>query len=41
MAITADDIQHVASKYIKPDNLRVVAVGDVSKIQSALGKSAR
>jgi zinc protease len=38
MAVTADDIQRVARKYINPDNLQVVAVGDVSKIKSAMEK---
>ena len=38
MAITADDIQRVARKYINPDNLQVVAVGDVSKIKPVMEK---
>jgi zinc protease len=38
MAVTADDIQRVARKYINPDNLQVVAVGDVSKIKSVMEK---
>jgi len=38
MAVTADDIQRVARKYINPDNLQVVAVGDVSKIKAAMEK---
>jgi len=33
MAVTAEDVQSVARKYINPDNLQVVAVGDVSKIK--------
>jgi zinc protease len=38
MAVTADDIQRVTRKYINPDNLQVVAVGDVSKIKSIMEK---
>lgn len=38
MAVTADDIQRVAKKYINPDNMQVVAVGDVSKIRPVLEK---
>jgi len=38
MAVTADDIQRVARKYINPDNLQVVAVGDVSKIKGTMEK---
>jgi zinc protease len=38
MATTADDIQRVARKYINPENLQVVAVGDVSKIKSVMEK---
>src|SRR5262245_57791533 len=38
MAVSADDIQRVARKYINPDNLQVVAVGDVSKIKPVMEK---
>jgi predicted Zn-dependent peptidase len=38
MAVTADDIQRVARKYINPDNLQVVAVGDLSKIRPVMEK---
>jgi predicted Zn-dependent peptidase len=38
MAITADDIQRVSRKYINPENLQVVAVGDVSKIRPVMEK---
>ena len=38
MMVTADDIQRVARKYINPDNLQVVAVGDVSKIRPVMEK---
>jgi predicted Zn-dependent peptidase len=35
-AVTADDIQRVARKYLNPDNMQVVAVGDVGKIKSVM-----
>ena len=38
MAVTADDVQRISRKYINPDNLQVVAVGDVSKIKSVMAK---
>jgi predicted Zn-dependent peptidase len=38
MATTAADIQRVARKYINPDSLQVVAVGDVSKIRPVMEK---
>jgi zinc protease len=38
MAVTADDIQRVARKYINPENLQVVAVGDVNKIRPIMEK---
>jgi len=38
MAVTAADIQRVARKYINPDNIQVVAVGDVSKIKPVMEK---
>jgi zinc protease len=38
MATTADDIQRVARKYINPENLQTVAVGDVTKIKSTMEK---
>ena len=38
MAVTADDIQRVARKYVNPDNLQIVAVGDVSKIKQVFEK---
>ena len=37
-AITADDIQRVAQKYIDLDHLQVVAVGDASKTRDVLAK---
>ena len=38
MAVTADDIQRVARKYVNPENLQIVAVGDVSKIKPVFEK---
>ena len=37
-AITADDVQRVARKYINPATMQVVAVGDASKIKTILEK---
>src|SRR6266850_395378 len=36
MAVTAEDVQRVARKYLDPDTMQLVAVGDGLKIQSAL-----
>jgi predicted Zn-dependent peptidase len=36
MAVTADDIQRVARKYLNPETLQLVAVGDASKIKPVL-----
>jgi zinc protease len=38
MAVTAEQVQRVARKYIVPDNLQIVAVGDASKIKPVLDK---
>ena len=38
MAVTADDIQRVTRKYLNPENMQIVAVGDVSKIKPVLEK---
>lgn len=38
MAITAEQIQRVARKYIVPDDLQIVAVGDAAKLKSVLDK---
>jgi len=37
-AITADDVQRVAQKYIDLGHLQIVAVGDASKMREALAK---
>ncbi len=37
-AITADDVQRVARKYIDLDHLQIVAVGDAAKMREALAK---
>lgn len=37
-AVTADDVQRVARKYIPVDNAQVVAIGDGAKIREALAK---
>jgi predicted Zn-dependent peptidase len=38
MAVTAEDVQRVARRYLNPDALQLVAVGDATKIKSALEK---
>jgi predicted Zn-dependent peptidase len=38
MAVTADDVQRVARKYLNPDVMQVVAVGDATRIKTALEK---
>jgi zinc protease len=37
-AISADDVQRVAKKYINPATMQVIAVGDASKIKTVLEK---
>ncbi len=37
-AVTADDVQRVARKYLTLDNIQIVAVGDMTKIQPILEK---
>jgi len=37
-AVSAQDVQRVARKYLDPDTLQVVAVGDATKIKSVLEK---
>jgi len=37
-AVTAEDIERVAKKYIIPANLQIVAVGDASKIKTVMEK---
>ena len=38
MAVTAEQVQRVASKYIVPDDLQIVAVGDAVKLKPVLDK---
>lgn len=38
MAVTAEDVQRVARKYVPVDNLQLVAVGDAGKIRDVLAK---
>jgi predicted Zn-dependent peptidase len=38
MAVSADEVQRVARKYLNPDSMQLVAVGDASKIKPALEK---
>jgi zinc protease len=38
MAITADEVQRVAKKYVPYDNVQIIAVGDASKIGEVLKK---
>jgi len=37
-AVTADDVQRVARKYLNPETLQLVAVGDATKIKTILEK---
>ena len=37
-AVTADDVQRVARKYLNLDALQIVAVGDLSKIKPVMEK---
>jgi predicted Zn-dependent peptidase len=36
LAVTAEDVQRVARKYLNPETLQIVAVGDASKIKPVL-----
>jgi zinc protease len=38
MAVTAEEVQRVALKYLNPDTLQLVAVGDATKIKAVLEK---
>jgi zinc protease len=38
MAVTAEDVRRVAQKYLNPDTLQLVAVGDAAKIRPVLEK---
>jgi predicted Zn-dependent peptidase len=37
-AVTADDVQRVARKYIPLDNIQINAVGDATKIRDVMAK---
>lgn len=37
-AVTADDVQRVARKYIPLDNIQIIAVGDAAKIRDVMAK---
>jgi predicted Zn-dependent peptidase len=37
-ALTSEDVQRVARKYLHPDTLQLVAVGDATKIKTVLEK---
>jgi len=37
-AVTVDDIQRIAQKYIDLDHLQIIAVGDASKVRDVLAK---
>jgi zinc protease len=39
-AVTDDDVERVARKYVNPNNLQIVAVGDAAKIRDSLAKFA-
>jgi predicted Zn-dependent peptidase len=38
MAITAEDVQRVARKYVPLDNIQLIAVGDAEKIRDVVAK---
>jgi predicted Zn-dependent peptidase len=38
MAVGAEDVQRVAKKYVPLDNIRIIAVGDATKIAELLKK---
>lgn len=38
MAVSADDVQRVARKYLNPEAMQLVAVGDATRIKAALEK---
>lgn len=38
MAVTAEDVERVAKKYLAPGSLQIVAVGDASKVKAILEK---
>jgi zinc protease len=38
MAVTAEDVQRVAMKYVPVDNIQIIAVGDAARIRDVLAK---
>ncbi len=38
MAVTAEDVQRIARKYLDPETMQIVAVGDAQKIKASLEK---
>jgi predicted Zn-dependent peptidase len=38
MAVSADEVQRVARKYLDPEAMQLVAVGDAGRIKTALEK---
>jgi predicted Zn-dependent peptidase len=38
MAVSAEDVQRVAKKFVPLENIRIIAVGDAAKIAELLAK---
>jgi predicted Zn-dependent peptidase len=38
MAVTREQVQEAAKKYLAPDRLQIIAVGDAAKVSGALAK---
>jgi predicted Zn-dependent peptidase len=38
MSVTADDVQNVARKYVQPESIQIVAVGDAARIKDVMAK---
>jgi predicted Zn-dependent peptidase len=38
MAVTAEDVQRVARKYVPVENLQLIAVGEADKIREVVAK---